>query len=59
MLICKLRKKSSRSVEVPDTEEKARDEDINVGYADVTYDELLEELVMVIVECSIVTPVCD
>lgn len=49
---------SKYEVKVQEIEEKARD-DVNVGYADVTCDELLEEPDMIIDDCSIVALVCD
>lgn len=50
---------SKYEVKVQEIEEKARDEDVNVEYADVTCDELLEEPDMIIDDCSIVALVCD
>lgn len=46
-------------VKVQETRENARDEDTNVEYADLICDELFEELVMIIDECSLAAPICD
>lgn len=46
-------------VEVKDTKEKVRIKNIHSEYVDVNHDELLEEAVMIINECSIVAPVSN